>query len=121
MSVIGTNAIAIAVTVLATATLVVGIQFMPPLTQPDPAAFPEFQHYRPLGHDSLLIEAKDAKGNRKLVDPGAYCRETLSGVDCACFAGKAHQVLANRNPRVSGWRYANDWELAVGQARDACT
>ncbi|EBA09998.1 hypothetical protein [Sagittula stellata] len=121
MSVIGTNAIAIAITVVATGALVVGAQFIPPLTQPDAATFPEFQQYRPLDHDTPFIEARDAKGKRRLVDPGAYCRETLSGVDCACFAGKAHQVLANRNPRVSGWHYADDWELAVGQARDACT
>lgn len=120
MPLVGTNAILIAAGLLTTGALVVGVQFLPPLTQPDAGTFPEFQHYRPLDGQRGLLEAKDSSGRTQVFDPAAYCREELPGVNCACFRQTAAQVLAGRNPRAAGWRYANDWDLARSQAESAC-
>ncbi|MEQ5868361.1 hypothetical protein J4E08_00445 [Sagittula sp. NFXS13] len=121
MPVVGTNAIAIVAGLLFTGALVVGVQFMPPLTQADPEGFPAFQKYRPLGGDGQgLIEASNGRGGGAIIDPGQYCRETLSGVNCGCFREKAVQVLSARRPRAAGWHYANDWDLATSQAAADC-
>lgn len=120
MPLLGTNAIAIGAGLFLTGALVVGVQFLPPLTQPDAGAFPEFQHYRPMEGERGLIEAKDTAGQSHILDPVKWCRDNLSGVDCGCFRSTAGQILAARNPRAAGWRYANDWELASSQAAEAC-
>lgn len=57
-----------------------------------------------------------------LVDNGfSYCSETMSEVDCACFAMKAGEILSKDRKRAIGWRYADPWKLAEGQASETCS
>lgn len=115
------NAIAIAAGLFTTGALVVGVQFLPPLTTSDPASFPEFQRYRTLdGDDRVLLEAQDSAGRSTIINPQQFCREELPGVNCGCFVQRAARVMSSGNPRASGWRYANDWELAKTQAANDC-
>ncbi|MBP0481699.1 hypothetical protein [Sagittula salina] len=120
MPILGSNAVMIGASLLFTGALVAGVQYLPPLTQPDASTFPEFQQYRPVDGTPGLIEARDSGGRSVIVNPGAYCQAELSGVDCGCFRETANQVLRSRKPRVSGWRYADDWELALAQAKASC-
>lgn len=63
--------------------------------------------------ENISDEAKD----------GGYgmCLASMPGMDCGCFAQKARQVLREDRPKVSGWRYADQWELAKVQASDSCS
>lgn len=85
------------------AILVSGIQLLPPLTEGGlPRSVP------PYGAES----APD--------DPEAWCRANLPGVNCACFAQKAGEVMSEPHEPIPGMAYANRWELARTQAGDGC-
>ena len=66
-----------------------------------------------------------ALGGPQMTDQQAssasYCEANLSGVDCACFVNAAEQVLNHKTEHAIGWRYADPWELAKGQASEACS
>ena len=49
-----------------------------------------------------------------------YCTSELSNVDCACFAGKAAEILSGEVAQVRGARYASGSELARAQAASSC-
>lgn len=84
--------------------LVAAAHTLPPLTQPgSPINFKN-------GHDSAAN-----------FDPTEYCQNSMSGVNCACFAQKAAQVLAQDRERVSGFAYADQVDLAVAQGEDSCS
>ncbi|MEN9062089.1 hypothetical protein [Ponticoccus litoralis] len=94
---------ATALAILAASGAAVGaVQFLPPLTA----------YEAPLGR-------KDAQG-RTVLDELSYCRATLPGVDCGCFAQKAVQIMAQDTPRIKGWTYADPRALALSQAADRC-
>lgn len=93
-----------AATLVAIALLVMGVRLFPPLTQ---GGLPRS------GPPPVGAAAAPA-------DPAAWCRETLSGVNCACFAQKATEVMnAPHNP-VRGMVYADRWDLARAQASESC-
>ncbi|KUF12094.1 hypothetical protein [Pseudoponticoccus marisrubri] len=50
----------------------------------------------------------------------AFCEAELSGVDCACFAYVAQNVMTRDPDRAPGWRYADKWALARAQAEQNC-
>ena len=50
-----------------------------------------------------------------------WCRQSLPGVDCACFARKAGEVLTDGRDRAAGWSYADTWDLARDQAAGSCS
>ena len=51
----------------------------------------------------------------------AYCRKALTGVNCTCFADKAVHILSRTERQLPGWTYADRWDLARSQARNACS
>ncbi|MFW2587715.1 hypothetical protein [Sagittula sp. SSi028] len=121
MPVLGSNVIAGTVGLSFMGALVVGAQFLPPLTQPDPVAFPEFSQFRALtGDNAGLVEARSGSGRGAIIDPGRFCRDTMRGVDCGCFRDAAIEVLSGGQRRAAGWQYANDWQLAQVQAEQSC-
>lgn len=83
--------------------LVVGVQAFPPLTE---------------GGLARTVDPYIAASAPK--DPAAYCRQNLSGVDCACFAAKAGEVLSKPHEPIQGFSYADRWQLARGQAGESC-
>lgn len=84
--------------------LVMGVQMFPPLTQ---GGLPRS------GPPPVGAEAAPA-------DPAAWCRSTLTGVNCACFAQKAAEVMSAPHAPVQGMVYADRWELARAQASRSC-
>jgi hypothetical protein len=50
-----------------------------------------------------------------------FCRDTLPGADCACFARAAGEVLNGGALRAAGWDYADRWDLARAQATEECS
>lgn len=64
--------------------------------------------------------AEDTPEMRSARREMSYCQESLSNVDCACFASKAGHVLAYDGPRLPATSLMNRSELARGQATDAC-
>lgn len=51
----------------------------------------------------------------------SFCRETMQGVDCGCFAQKAGEVLGSARERAAGWTYVDQWDLARAQATESCS
>lgn len=94
----------VTVSLVVIALLFFGVRVFPPLTQ---GGLPRS------GPPPVGAEAAPA-------DPAAWCRATLSGVNCACFAQKAQEVMSAPHRPVSGLVYADRWELAREQARDSC-
>lgn len=86
------------------AVLVAGVSTLPPLTQGG----------LPRG-GTPVVNAASAPA-----DPAAFCRETLDGVNCACFAKKAGEVMSAPHDPVPGLAYADRWDLARSQAGDSC-
>lgn len=68
-------------------------------------------------------DARQTSSLPEVAKDGGYglCRETMPGTDCACFRQKATQVLQENRPRVGGYVYADQWELAKWQARQSCS
>ncbi|WP_417208123.1 hypothetical protein [Antarctobacter sp.] len=86
------------------ALLVAGVSTLPPLTEGGlPRSGPP-----PYGAASAPA------------DPEAFCRATLEGVNCACFAQKAGEVMSAPHKPVQGLAYANRWDLARAQAGESC-
>lgn len=84
-------------------TVVAGVSQLPPLTEgrlPPSVA--------PYGVESAPTDTR------------LYCRDTLTGVDCACFAQKADEILESPYQPVQGLTYADRWELARDQAESGC-
>lgn len=50
----------------------------------------------------------------------AHCEEETVGIDCACFAGTSGYILAQDQPKVPFIFYADQTELARGQATERC-
>ncbi len=50
----------------------------------------------------------------------AFCDDTLDGVDCACFAGRAGQVMSHEALEIRGAETINRTELARMQAMESC-
>ncbi|MGP6088013.1 hypothetical protein [Antarctobacter jejuensis] len=88
---------------LVIAGLVAGVQAFPPLTE-----------------GGLARSVHPVVASGAAADPAAYCRENLSGVNCACFAQKAGEVLSKPYDPIQGLSYADRWDLARGQAGDSC-
>lgn len=89
---------------VAIALLAMGVRVFPPLTQ---GGLPR-SGSQPVGADAAPA------------DPAAWCRATLSNVDCACFAKKATEVMNTPHDPVYGLVYADRWDLARAQATQSC-
>ena len=50
----------------------------------------------------------------------AYCEAQPDAVDCQCFAQKSGAVRSHRAPQVPGMFYADQQQLARGQATQGC-
>lgn len=91
--------------ILATvALLVAGVSTLPPLTEGG---------LTPSGPPPYGAASAPA-------DPAAFCRATLSGVNCACFAQKTAEVMSAPHKPVPGMAYADRWDLARAQAGESC-
>ncbi len=88
---------------LVIAGLVAGVQAFPPLTEGGLSR---------TVHPFIAASAPE--------DPAAFCRKNLSGVNCACFAAKAGEVLSKPHEPIQGLSYSDRWELARGQAGESC-
>ncbi|WP_136439258.1 hypothetical protein [Pacificoceanicola onchidii] len=79
--------------------------------------------FKPLTSWEPPADARQTASLPEVAKDGGYalCRETMPGVDCACFQQKATQVLQDDRPRVGGFRYADQWELAKAQASESCS
>jgi hypothetical protein len=53
-------------------------------------------------------------------DEQSFCRENLDDVNCSCFARKAAHILAQDQPKLHGFTYADRSLLARGQASTTC-
>ena len=49
-----------------------------------------------------------------------YCEAVRMAVNCRCFANISGAIRANLRPRVPGFAYADQQELARWQAEDSC-
>jgi hypothetical protein len=49
-----------------------------------------------------------------------YCRTQPDGINCECFANISGNVLVHDTPRVFGVFYADQQDLARGQAANSC-
>ncbi len=50
----------------------------------------------------------------------SYCSTNLEGVDCACFAGRAGQVMTHERLEIRGAERIDPAELARLQATESC-
>jgi hypothetical protein len=50
----------------------------------------------------------------------SFCRENVRGVNCICFAQTAGHIQHASRPKVSGFYYAKQEDLARGQAMRRC-
>ncbi|WP_298917664.1 hypothetical protein [uncultured Roseobacter sp.] len=64
--------------------------------------------------------ASDSESQTIFRNEMAYCRSAQSGMDCACFARTAGQVMAYESPAVQGFVYVDKRELARSQAGVDC-
>ncbi|MFW2542200.1 hypothetical protein ACN2XU_06135 [Primorskyibacter sp. 2E107] len=79
--------------------------------------------FKPLTSWEAPVDTLQTRSLPEAAKDGGYamCQASMPGVDCACFAQKATQVLMEDRPRASGWSYADQWELARAQASDSCS
>ena len=90
---------------VASALLLVAVNRVPPLTEPS-GPFYQIQPARYLPQDA--------------VSGRSFCEETLTGVDCGCFAYRAALVLDASKRPLAGVTYENPWQLALEQASASC-
>lgn len=50
----------------------------------------------------------------------SFCETYGQGVDCQCFAEKSGQIITNENSRDHRYLYADQRDLARGQALNSC-
>jgi hypothetical protein len=98
-------AIALAV-LLGGGVLVASVQLLPPLTSW------EAPEARKAGQGTDWLDGAESEH--------AYCTARLPGVNCACFADKAGEILRDDSQRFAGWAYADKLDLALAQATDSC-
>ncbi|CUH76035.1 hypothetical protein [Tropicibacter naphthalenivorans] len=87
------------------ASLVAGIQLLPPLTAPG-------------GLPVINLAARPPSAR---VNEMAYCKANLPGIDCGCFAHHAGTVLNEPRATVIGTSYKNRWDLARFQGIESCS
>lgn len=50
----------------------------------------------------------------------AYCQGNTENINCRCFANKSGAILTETRPRIRNAVYADQTELARGQAANSC-
>jgi hypothetical protein len=121
MATVATNILIIGGVLAFSGAVVIGAQFLPPLTEPDADLFPEFRHYDTLKGEGADLPRIRAPAPITPQEVSSYCANQLSGVDCGCFARAAGHVLDQQTPEAIGWSYADKWDLARSQAMEDCS
>jgi len=84
------------------AAVIGGISQLPALTE-DPSTVE-------IGSEMQIILAQEK----------SYCQSYGAGINCQCFAEKSGQILAHSGSRDHRYLYADQQDLARGQARKSC-
>lgn len=68
----------------------------------------------------LTFSASEAEIDEVTAAEKSFCEQAFDHIDCRCYAQMSSYVISNGSPKVRGFRYADQQELARIQAESSC-